>query len=221
MDSGIRVGDKINVKFLGQDTRGHYLISRKALLPPPVDRQQPPHSSRIRVPTTSPTTTIEQNFDKKSLSLVSSHRTDSQQNPDRELLNPSSGSHMSDARENFDRETLSPETSHMPALGTEQSIDKELPKSKMAVIPPHMPESELNSSSTELLNLPSPPSPTPSHPSSRSVSLSPSPSSSVTPTNQVNESRERSSVSSDDSTTTAAAVKKFKADLKVQLSHAY
>ena len=49
MDSGIKVGDKISVKFLGQDTNGRYLISRRALLPPPADRQQP-NSNRPRHP---------------------------------------------------------------------------------------------------------------------------------------------------------------------------
>ena len=48
LDSGIKVGDKINVKFLGQDTNGRYLISRRALLPPPANRQQP-DSNRPRL----------------------------------------------------------------------------------------------------------------------------------------------------------------------------
>ena len=45
-ESGIKVGDKVDVKFLGRDTYGRYLISRKALLPPPVTRQ--PLGSRQR-----------------------------------------------------------------------------------------------------------------------------------------------------------------------------
>ena len=40
-ESGISVGDKLNVKFLGRDSNGRYLVSRKALLPLPANRAGP------------------------------------------------------------------------------------------------------------------------------------------------------------------------------------
>ena len=48
MESGINIGDKLNVKFLGRDSQGRYLISRKALLPLPAERTGPRTRSRTR-----------------------------------------------------------------------------------------------------------------------------------------------------------------------------
>ena len=47
MDSGLQVGDKLNVKFLGRNLQGRYLISRKALLPVPANVRGVPRSMPV------------------------------------------------------------------------------------------------------------------------------------------------------------------------------
>ena len=47
MDSGLRIGDKLNVKFLGQNLQGRYLISRKALLPVPDNIRGVPRTRQV------------------------------------------------------------------------------------------------------------------------------------------------------------------------------
>ena len=46
MDSGIQVGDIVSVKYLGRDSSGRYLISRKAVLPLPAGMEPTKPSSR-------------------------------------------------------------------------------------------------------------------------------------------------------------------------------
>lgn len=146
--SGMKIGDKINVKFLGQDSRGHYLISRKALLPAPIDRQQPPpHSSwPLRPPPVSPMSSPEQNTDRELLNstmAVTSPVPDAEQNFDRELLNSKMAvaPHTPNAEQNSDRELLNSKmaaTFHIP-----ETTDKDLLDSTMSVTSP-VPDPEQN-----------------------------------------------------------------------------